>query len=174
MDAATPHPSDTASTAPQPTAEQLDLLDSEIGRRLDYQMTELDGLDAKATTVLAATGVVFGLVGTGLQAFDTSSLPARATFYLALVLLVAGLAAGVRNLWPQRPMFVPEPGPFLSQYWAKSASETRAVLARTRAEAFRINVPFVEDKARWLRRQMIVLVIGAIGLAAAYIYRTMG
>jgi hypothetical protein len=174
VNAATPDASDQPLTAPQPTLDQLDLLDHEVGRRLDYQMTELDGLDAKATTVLAATGVVFGLAGTGLQAFDTSSVVAVATVYLALVLLVAGLGAGVRNLWPQRPMIVPEPEPFLRQYWDKSTPETRTALAFTRAKAFTMNKPFVEAKARWLRVQMIVLVIGAICLAGAYIYRAMG
>lgn len=52
----------TDASSPDPWEPQRRLLLGQIEGRLRVQFDELDGLDRKATTVLAATGVTLGLV----------------------------------------------------------------------------------------------------------------
>src|SRR5688572_13156410 len=81
------------------TLEQRRLLLEQVEGRLDVQFDELDGLDRKATTVLAATGVTLGLVINNASDFASSPCPVPWVFYGALVVLAIGLIAGVVAMW---------------------------------------------------------------------------
>jgi hypothetical protein len=138
-------------------------------------MTELDGLDSKTTTVLGAAGVLIGLIANAVRDFDPPAPPpARLVLYGAFVILLAAIGAGVWNLWPLRPSLVPDPVHLLKQYADKGATETRGVLAATRAEAFNGNLTLVRGKARLLRAQLILLLAGAACVAGAFLFRAMG
>ncbi len=155
--------------------EQAELLDREITSRLAYQMTELDGLDSKATTVLGAAGVLVGLIANAVRDFDPPApSQARLVLYGAFVVLLAGIGVGVWNLWPLRPNLVPDPDHLLKQYADKGATETHGALAATRAQAFTGNRALVRGKARLLRAQLLLLLAGAACVAGAYLFRAMG
>jgi hypothetical protein len=149
--------------------EQRRLLLEQVEGRLEVQLQELDGLDRKATTVLAATGVLLGLVINNAGDFATSPSPVPWVFYGALAVLAVALFAGVRTLWPIKISVVPEPRPFLDQHAAKRPEETMGELANTKAEAFRKNAVFTRTKGDQLRLQMVLLALGGSFLVGAYV-----
>jgi hypothetical protein len=150
------------------TLEQRRLLLEQVEGRLEVQLDELDGLDRKATTVLAATGVLLGLVINNAGDFATSPWPVPGVFYGALGVLAVALFAGVRTLWPIKVCAVPEPRPFLDQHASKQPVETIGELANTKADAFRKNVEFARIKGKQLRLQMSLLAVGGLLLVLAY------
>ena len=92
-------------STPSPGPEQLRLLNDLVQSRLQLQTDELDSLDRKATTVLAGTGVLLGLVVNNVATFATSVSPVPPwLFYASLVCLAPGLLAGLWTLWPRREM----------------------------------------------------------------------
>jgi hypothetical protein len=147
------------------------LIDQEIKWRLGHQLIEFDGVDSKATTVLGATGVVFGLVANAAVTFDHAPVPARVMLYLALLVLLGGLAVGVRNLWPRLHAVVPEPSVFLKTYRTKSGLDTLQELSATRCLAFENNKPVLSSKVGLLRNQMILLVVAGLSVTLAYLGR---
>lgn len=148
---------------------QRRLLLEQVDGRLKVQSDEMDGLDRKATTVLAATGVVVGLIVNNTDHFATSPDLVSWVFYGALVVLAAGLVAGVRALWPRDFIVVPEPGPLLDAHATKAPEETMGELLTTKAEAFRLNVPVTKTKSNRIRVQMVLLALGGGLLVGAYV-----
>lgn len=144
------------------------LLLEQVDARLEVQSDEMDGLDRKATTVLAATGVVLGLVVNNAGDFAASECPVPYLFYGALVILAAGLVAGVTALWPRQFTVVPEPGPLLATHATSTPEEIMGELLTTKAEAFARNKPVILTKADRIRVQMVLLALGGGLLVAAY------
>ncbi len=91
-----------------PSRDLLELLDREVRGRLDYQLTEVDGLDTKATTVLAASGVFLGLVVTGTKAIVHPALVTTVTLDTALLVLTVCLFIGAYVIWPREVRVVPK------------------------------------------------------------------
>lgn len=137
--------------------EHLQLLHDQIEGRLAVQHDEWDGLERKGTTVLAATGVVLGLVVNNAAAFKAYPAPAPTLFLAALAVLALGIAAGVVTLWPREFRVAPEPGPLLESYAAKASDYTLARVAKTKAEAFALNQSSVRPKLRAIRAQLLLL-----------------
>jgi hypothetical protein len=159
----------TDSHLPDRTLEQRRLLLEQVEGRLKVQFDELDGLDRKATTVLAATGVTLGLVINNAGHFASSPIPVPWVFYGALVVLAAGLVAGVVTLWPRDVQVVPDPGPFLEQHQTSLAEPILAELISTKALAFAENHPIARTKGDRVRIQMVLLALGGALLVGAYI-----
>lgn len=151
------------------TLEQRQLLLEQVDGRIAVQFDELDSLDRKATTVLAATGVVLGLVINNAGAFARSPSPVPWVFYGALVVLAVGLFAGVVALWPRDIRIVPEPRPFLDQHGTSLPEQILGELISTKALAFQMNVAVARTKGDRVRIQMVLLAVGGGLLVGAYV-----
>jgi hypothetical protein len=161
---------ESTSTPPiYPPRDQLVVMADEMRTRLGVQLAELDGLDAKATTVLAAAGVVLGLATGAAKDLATAVAPAPLLFYGALVVLGIDLVLGVWALWPRKAKVVPEPGPFVDGYYSKTADETMAALIVARRDAYEQNVSLTSDKGDRVRVQMVLLAVGGLALISAYL-----
>lgn len=160
----------TGQATPPPDPEQVRLLNDLVESRLQLQTDELDSLDRKATTVLAGTGVLLGLVVNNVDAFakSTSAGP-PILFYGSLILLAAGLVAGLWTLWPRRIQVVPQPAALVDQYYARHPDDTLPEILSTRRKGWADNKPVVERKSRRLKLQIILLATGGVLLVAAYI-----
>jgi hypothetical protein len=154
---------------PDRTLEQRQLLLEQVERRLEIQFDELDGLDRKATTVLAATGVTLGLVINNVRDFASSPCPVPWVFYGALVVLAVGLIAGVAAMWPRNVEVVPDPEPFLEQHGTNLPEATVGELVSTKALAFAANHKIARRKGDQVRNQMVLLALGGSLLVGAYI-----
>jgi hypothetical protein len=159
------------SDAPLPDLEHLRLLLDQVDQRIAYQRDEWDGLDRKATTVLATTGVVLGLVVNNAGAFAATPSPGPTLFIVALCALVVGLVAGVITLWPREFKVVPQPGPFLDRYGGAATDLTMGTLVRTKADAFQDNLPTLIWKLRALRAQMGLLTGASVVLVIVLVLR---
>jgi hypothetical protein len=151
-------------TPEPPTLAHLTLLLAQVDARLADQRSEWDGLDRKGTTVLAATGVLLGLVVNNAAAFRAYPAPAPDVYLASAAVLVLGLAAGVVNLVPRRFRAAPEP-PHLLDYAGQGSEHTVGTLLTTKAKAFKINADQVVWKVRAVRAQLALLVIAG-GLLA--------
>lgn len=154
---------------PDRTLEQRRLLLEQVEARLKVQMDEFDGLDRKATTVLAAAGIVLGLVINNASDFARSTGPVTWVFYGALVVLSVGLVAGVFALWPRDVQVVPELGPFLEQHGTSLPEHTLGELISSKATAFKVNGDVARTKGERVRLQMVLLALGGGLLVGAYI-----
>jgi hypothetical protein len=159
----------TDDPPPDRTLEQRRLLLEQVEGRIKIQFDELDGLDRKATTVLAATGVTLGLVINNAGHFVSSPRPVPLVFYEALVILAAGLIAGVLAMWPRNVEVVPEPKPFLEQHGTSLPEVTVGELVSTKALAFTRNHGIARRKGDRVRIQMVLLALGGSLLVGAYI-----
>jgi|SRR5450759_553019 hypothetical protein len=155
--------------ASESTLAQRRFLLEQIESRLRVQFDELDGLDRKATTVLAATGVTLGLVINNAGSISNSPAQVGFLFYTALVVLAAGLVQGILALWPRRIQVVPDPGPFLEQHQTSPLEFIIGELVSTKALAFAINHPIPKLKGDRVRIQMVLLAIGGTLLVASYV-----
>jgi hypothetical protein len=151
------------------TLAQRRLLLEQIESRLRVQLDELDGLDRKATTVLAATGVTLGLVVNNAGGVSSSPAWVSFLFYSALVVLSAGLVQGILALWPRRIQVVPDPGPLLEQHQTSPLELIIGELVSTKALAFAINHPIARLKGDRVRLQMVLLAVGGTLLVASLV-----
>ena len=154
---------------PDLTLDQRRLLLEQVEGRLGFEFDAIDGIDRKATGLLAATLVVLGLVLSNVGDFAGSSNAVSLVFYGALVVLAVGLFAGVYSLWPRSFWAVPEPGPLLEQHATKTPEWTLGELLSTKAEAFRLNAQISKSKTGRLRAQMFLLAAGGGLLVVAYV-----
>lgn len=145
------------AVAPLPPEEHLQLLHDQIEGRLGLQHDEWDGLERKATTVLAATGVLLGLAVNNAKAFEAYPAPAPGLYVAALAALALGIGAGVVTLWPREFNVAPEPGPLLTAYTAQASDYTLARVLRTKADAFSANEATKRPKVRAIRAQLLLL-----------------
>lgn len=159
----------TDASSPDPWEPQRRLLLEQVEGRLRVQFDELDGLDRKATTILAATGVTLGLVVNNTDDFAKAKDPVPFLFYAALVVLAAGLIAGVRALWPRDIEVVPDPGPFLEQHGTSLPMAVLGELVSTKALAFANNHGIARTKGNRVRVQMVLLAVGGLLLVGAYV-----
>ncbi len=159
----------TDAPAPDRTLEQRRLLLEQVEGRLRIQFEEVDGLDRKATTVLAATGVTLGLVINNASTVATSPVGVQWFYYGALGLLAVALVAGVYALWPRHLMVVPEPKPLLEQHAGSLPEFTIGELVSTKAAAYERNVVLTKAKGDRVRLQMVLLALGGSLLVTAYV-----
>jgi hypothetical protein len=152
------------------TLEQRRLLLEQVDGRLRVQFDELDGLDRKATTVLAATGVTLGLVINSADTFASDPSVVQVAFYGALFVLAVGLIAGVIALWPRDIQVVPDPGPFLEQHQTNLPEPILGELVSTKALAFAENQAIARKKGDRVRIEMVLLALGGSLLVGAYIF----
>ena len=143
--------------APLPSLDHLELLHGQIEGRIELQRTEWDGLERKGTTVLAATGVVLGLVVNNAETFRAFPAPAPTIFLAALGTLALGLLAGVVSLWPREFKVAPEPTQLLDKYAAESTEYTLGRVLTTKAGAFSENQDRVRPKLWAIRVQLLIL-----------------
>jgi hypothetical protein len=154
-----------------PPADQLALLREEIGARARSQADELEGLDRKGTTTLAANGVVLGLVLNNVEDFHGVTGWSPVFFNVALGVLAVGLVLGVAQLWPRGFRVVPKPRQFLDRYYGKNSSYTTAKLLSTNLLAFERNEGLSKQKGWLLKGQMITLAGGGTLLVLAYLVK---
>ncbi len=159
----------TDTSSPGRTLEQRRLLLEQVDARMRAQSDEWDGLDRKATTVLAANGVILGLVINNAGSFAASPPVVSLAFYASLAVLAIALVAGIRSLWPRAFAVVPEPQQFLDQHAKQSPEQTMGELASTKAKAFGDNKAAASTKVGRVRWQMALLALGAGLLVSAYI-----
>jgi hypothetical protein len=159
----------TVSPSKYPPREQLVLLNEELSGRAALQSDEIEGIDRKASTMLAGTGVVLGLVVNNVGQFQGEIPEARYLFFGSLAVLAVGLVAGVFALWPRRVRVVPEPRGLVEGYYAQDHDHTLANLVSIRLRALEENKNFSRHKVLSLRAQMLLLAAGGIGLVLAFI-----
>ncbi len=153
---------------------QLELLNEQITARLTRQLEEISALDNKATTILAANGVVLGLVISSLDVFASTGCAARLALYAALVVLATGLVAGVWMLWPVNWKLVPKPRPLVDGYRSQTRAKTLGALIAFRVRAYETNQPLQHKKQFRLRAQMLLLVASGVTVVAAYLLNEFG
>jgi hypothetical protein len=151
----------------QTQKEDLRFLLAQIEGRSSAQADAFDALDRKATTILAASGVLLGLAITSRAALANPSAVVSTAYDVALVMLVLGLIEGVSVLWTQGFTFVPEPRPFLDDAYGKTLDETLPTLLANKRDAFERNAQLNHHKDARLRLQMAVLIVGGTVLFAA-------
>lgn len=154
-----------------PPPDQLALLREEIGARVRSQADELEGLDRKGTTTLAANGVVLGLILNNVEDFRGVLGWSPVFFNVALGVLAVGLVVGVAQLWPRGFRVVPKPRQFLDRYYAKDAAYTTAKLLSTNLLAFEKNEGLSKQKGWLLKGQMFTLAAGGTLLVLAYLVK---
>jgi hypothetical protein len=154
---------------PLPDRDQLKLLLEQVEGRLGTQREEWDGLDRKATTILGATGVLFGLVVNNADPLATTPQPGPRLFLASLVVLIGGVVVGILCLAPRRIANVPEPTPLVRGYASATTDLTLGTLTTTKAQVFDFNRSVLESKLRFLVVQMALLVIGGALLTAALV-----
>jgi hypothetical protein len=159
----------TETRPPGDRLEQWRMLLEQVEGRLKVQFDEVDGLDRKATTGVAATGVILGLVGNNVATAVTLPVAVTAIFYLALIVLAEALFMGVYALWPERLWAVPEPTPLLAQHAASTPQRTIGELLSTKAAAYDLNVRITRVKADRVRVQILWLAMGAGLLVLAFV-----
>ncbi len=157
---------ETPASLVNPPSGQLELLTAELEGRLKAQSGEVESLDRKASTGLAATGVVLGLVVNNVDKFATALSGPRNVFLGSLALLAAALACGVWSIWPRRAKVVPSPRRLIEGYYAKSRDDTLANLVSARLRAFEENKNLSLSKILWLRLEMSLLALG--GASASF------
>jgi len=150
--------------APNPPREQLVLLNEQLQGRGELQSGELEGLDRKASTMLAGTGVVLGLVVNNVDKFQAVAAAPRCVFFGSLFLLAVGIVAGVVALWPRRIKVVPSARGLVEGYYARSHDDTLANLVSVRLRALEENKNLSKVKIWALRAQMSLFAAGGIGL----------
>jgi hypothetical protein len=150
-----------------PPREQLGLLNEELQGRATLQSSELEGLDRKASTMLAGTGVVLGLVVNNVDRFQAVAAAPRLVFFASLAVLAVGVVAGVIALWPRRVKVVPSPRGLVQGYYARDHDDTLANLVSIRLRALEENKNVSTGKVWALRAQMSLFAIGGIGLVLA-------
>jgi len=155
------------SPPPLPERDQLVLLLAQVEARIGDQRDEWEGMDRKSTTILGATGVLFGLVVNNADKLVASPDPAPRFLLSALVVLVGGIVVGMLTLAPRRIANVPEPVPLLEHYAGAEHDRTLGVLVATKAQTFGLNRPVLASKLRFLVVQMALLAIGAGFLVVA-------
>jgi hypothetical protein len=148
-----------------PDRDQLELLLGQVDQRIQNQRDEWDGLDRKATTILATTGILLGLVINNVDDLSGTPTPGPSVFFLALVTLVAALGAGVIAMFPRRFGDAPDPQPFLDLYAARPTDETLASLASTKAGEHTKNTATVRLKVQAVRTQMVLVMAAGVLLA---------
>ncbi len=144
---------------PLPPLDQIRLLHGQVDARLGRQQREWEGIDRKATTVLAATGVVLGLVVNNGVTFAAGIGYGPGLFVAALLALASCLAVGLLAITPRLIDDVPEPGPLLTLYAAQSEAYTLGVLAKSKATALVTNRPKLRWKVRLLKVQIGLLAV---------------
>jgi hypothetical protein len=160
-----------------PEVDHLKLLHDQLSERSAHQDDELEGLDRKASTMLASVGLVFGLILNNADHFSLADLCTCQTFwfpvayYVALFVLAVGLLFGVWQLWPQNISVVPRPGRLIDGYYWKPTDETLAVLLSARVKALEQNEGLTRKKSLRLRVQMVSVGGGGLLLLAAYLLR---
>lgn len=153
-----------------PDPEQVRLLNELVQSRVQLQTEELDTLDRKATTVLAATSVLLGLVVNNIDRFaNPAVLAAALAFYGSLISLALGLLAALWTLWPRRIQVVPHPSKLVEQYYSRHPDDTLPEILSTRTQGWKHNVPTVDRKSLGLKFQISLLAAGGVLLAAACI-----
>jgi hypothetical protein len=124
----------SAPQPPLPDRDQLMLLLEQVEGRLGSQREEWEGLDRKATTILGATGVVFGLVVNSAEPVTPASDVGPRVLLSALIVLVGGVVIGIMSLAPRRIANVPEPTPLITDYAGVSTDLTLGTLITTKAQ----------------------------------------
>jgi hypothetical protein len=156
---------------PLPELDHLRLLLEQVDQRVRYQRDEWDGLDRKATTVLATTGVLLGLVVNNATYLSGTPPPGPFVFFLALGALVVALVAGVVALWPREFRVVPEPKPFVDAYAGEPTDKTLGTLVSTKAMYFAENRGPMTTKLRLLRGQVVLVTLAGLLLAVVLVIR---
>lgn len=154
-----------AVSTPPPDLDRLRFLLAQVDDQMAHQRDEWDGLDRKATTVLATTGVLLGLVVNNAGALGRTPSPGPSVFFLALAALVVALGAGVVALAPRRLTDAPDPEPFLSGYADKELGDTIGTLVSTKAGEYRKNGDTIHSKLLAVRVQMTLVLAAGILLA---------
>lgn len=152
------------SPPPLPPDAHLRLLLEQVERRSDRQREEWDGLDRKATTILAASGVLLALVINNQTEFGRRADPGPVLFTIAVGALVIGICAAVVVMFPRTFVVVPEPQA-LRVYASGDESTTMATLVATQVEAFRLNRESLQLKLKGLRIQMALTAVAVVALA---------
>jgi hypothetical protein len=152
-----------------PPREQLVLLNEELHGRAGLQSDELEGLDRKASTMLAGTGVVLAVVINNVNQFQLTGCEARDLFYGSLVSLSAALFAGVVALWPRQIRVIPSPRGLVERYYAKGYDETLANLVSSRLKAAELNKNISVGKVRALKFQMVLVALGGLSIVLAFL-----
>jgi hypothetical protein len=157
------------STEPHPPS--LDIIFSEVSRRLDVQLSQVDTLDAKAGTVISVASVVMTL-GAGLPIASSNS----GIDTVPLILLVAGAVVyvavmffGFRGYWLRNFRRDPEPGPLRDRYLFQPADITKRRIIANMVQSFETNTPLIESKVWNIKVAILLLAAQTMSLVVAFI-----
>jgi hypothetical protein len=154
-----------------PPVDQLVLLNEELQQRAELAADEMEGLDRKATPMVAGTAVVLGLGVNNVDLFRGLPCEPRYLFFGALVALMGALVAGVVTLWPRKAKVIPSPRGLVEGYYAKDHDETLANLVSARLHAAELNKNLARGKIWALKAQMFLLAVGAASLVLAFLLK---
>ncbi|MGH7721293.1 MAG: hypothetical protein ACRENL_00470 [Candidatus Dormibacteria bacterium] len=152
-----------------PPLEHLQVVYTEMQRALDRELAEADGVDRKASTLIAVTGGLFTLAFAGIKLHPLSG-GVKACYDVGLGLLFLSLIAAGLILFPRTYTSVPRLGGLWPSYATTGTEEMLADLCSTLADAERRNRAPRRWK-NWLGRgQAVLLLMGLALLGIALVF----
>lgn len=140
----------------------LDLVYDETKGKLALQISNLRGLDAKATLIAGLTAVVLGLVVNRLPIASDCALPGL--WVAAVSLLFVAEVTTLLSLWIVGWRADPSPAGMLTYLTVPEADSKRQFLANY-VDSYSKNRKRLNRKMWWIRAAMLSLLLG-LGLAA--------
>jgi hypothetical protein len=156
-----------------PSRDHLVLIYGDLKESLTLQITELEGLDSKATTLLSPIGVLLGL---GLNIANTlgTSVWSRGLFYLGLLALLVALLGGLMALRLRTVTVAPIASGLWPKYAMAPTEEMLAVECSTVTDAFERNAGLRGRKRPWVLLEFLLLGLGSVLLTAGYAIKVSG
>lgn len=156
-----------------PPRDHLELLYANLKESLTLQIAELDGLDSKATTLLAPIGVLLGLGLNTANKLGPSGL-SRGLFYTGLFALLLALLAGLMALRLRTVIVAPVASGLWPKYALMSTEEMLAIECSTVTAAFERNAGIRGRKRPWILGEFFLLGSGGLLLTAGYAIKLAG
>jgi hypothetical protein len=151
-----------------PPTEQLELLYGQVRAGLDRQDVEAQKIRERATTLVASSFVVLGLV---VAAFAQGPNPIRSpilrtSYALAVVLLGVSLVFGARVALSRDLLQSPEPDALYREYYGLPPNLMMADLTASAAEAGRANreTRIIPRRSLLVAFQFVTVILAALSL----------
>jgi len=145
-----------------PPLDHLQVVYTEMQRALDRELAEAEGVDRKASALIAVTGGLFTLAFAGIKVHPLSG-DVKGCYDVSLGLLFLSLIAAGLIIFPRTYTSVPRLGGLWPNYATAGTEEMLADLCSTLAEAERRNRRPRRWK-NWLGRGQAVLLLAGLGL----------
>jgi hypothetical protein len=157
----------------------LDLAYGEAKSLIQVQFAQIDGLDTKASTLLAAAGLVLSVLisGQALSLFFLDGKTIRPTYNYADYVLLASaslfilisLVLGVMSLYVRHYKWAPHPKTMRTKYLDWAEDKTKLRILDNLIGAYEENAKTISEKARLLQYGFTLFAIGTALLVVIFV-----